>query len=734
MTAAGPTLFHRDEDQPLAARMRPRTLDEFVGQAHILGPGRLLRRAIAADQLSSVILYGPPGTGKTTLARVIANTTSARFTSLNAVLGGVKDIREAVAEAQEQQRAGRRTILFVDEVHRFNKAQQDALLPWVENGTVTLIGATTENPYFEVNKALVSRSRVFQLKPLTDDDLRAVAAHALADPVRGYGRRPVRLEEDALEHLVGVANGDARSLLNALELAVETTSSNDDGVLLITRRVAEESIQQRAVLYDKEGDAHFDTISAFIKSVRGSDPDAALYWLAKMVYAGEDPRFILRRLLILASEDVGLADPGALSVVTAAAQAYDYVGLPEGRYHLAQATLYLATAPKSNSTMGFFDALDAVGKEREGEVPNHLRDGNRDAEGFGHGAGYAYPHAYRDHWVAQQYLPDALQAKVFYQPSDQGHEARVRDEVARRREAQLAAMLEDAERAPVEVLTASPTDRARDRWLERTVSSAGARLARVRDALFEAARVQRHHLLLDVAAGSGLLVWEGVRRTPEGQVWAATADPTHVAALRQQASRLAELERPVVIEAGVRDLAGAVAALDPALRFDRVFGRGALAEVSDPGAWLAEIAALLTPDGAVLLAETDAARAQRLAPLVDWSDAEALGARVRQAEATLYADVAAWDEARWGGLAAAAGVTLASTEDVVIHGDQRLTPEAVARWFGEPEAPGAYARALAAALSPDEIDEVARRYRLRFAGQVVPWRTVVAVGRLARRG
>ncbi|MDA0700053.1 MAG: AAA family ATPase, partial [bacterium] len=497
MITLEPTLFHRDDDQPLAARLRPRTLAEYVGQDHILGPGRLLRRAIQADQLSSVILYGPPGTGKTTLARVIANSTRARFTSLNAVLGGVKDIREAVAEAQEQQRVGRRTILFVDEVHRFNKAQQDALLPWVENGTVTLIGATTENPYFEVNKALVSRSRVFQLKPLTDDDLRTVAAHALADPTRGYGGRDVQLASDALNHLVGVANGDARSLLNALELAVETTSPDEHGVTHVTRRVAEESIQQRAVLYDKEGDAHFDTISAFIKSVRGSDPDAALYWLAKMVYAGEDPRFILRRLLILASEDVGLADPQALGVVAAAAQAYDYVGLPEGRYHLAQATLYLATAAKSNSTMGFFDALDAVGKERTGEVPNHLRDGNRDAEGFGHGAGYAYPHAYRDHWVAQQYLPDALQAKVFYQPSGEGYEARVRDEVARRREAQLAAMLEEEARAPVEVLTTSPTDRARDRWLERTVSSAGARLARVRDALFEEARPQRHHVLLD---------------------------------------------------------------------------------------------------------------------------------------------------------------------------------------------------------------------------------------------
>ena len=731
MTAS---LFARPQDEPLAARMRPRTLDEFIGQDHILGHGRLLRRAIAADQLSSVIFYGPPGTGKTTLARVIANSTSAHFIAINAVLGGVKDIREAVAEAQAQQRAGRRTILFVDEVHRFNKAQQDALLPWVENGTVVLIGATTENPYFEVNKALVSRSRVFQLKPLTDDDLRAVAAQALGDPERGYGRRSVRLDDDALAHLVDVANGDARSLLNALELAIDTTSPNSDGVTHITRSVAEESIQQRAVLYDKEGDAHFDTISAFIKSVRGSDPDAALYWLAKMVYAGEDPRFILRRLLILASEDVGLADPQALGVVAAAAQAYDYVGLPEGRYHLAQATLYLSTAPKSNSAMGFFDALDAVGKEREGEVPSHLRDASRDAEGFGHGAGYAYPHAYRDHWVAQQYLPDALQAKVFYQPSGQGREAGVRDEVARRREAQLAAMLEDDGRAPAEVLTASPRDRARERWLERTVSSTGARLARVRDALFEEARVQRHHTLLDVAAGSGLLVWEAVRRTPEGQVWAVTADPMHAEALRQQAARLDELARPVVLEAAVAAVPDALAAADPAMRFDRLLGRSALAALDDPATWLARVAALLTPGGAVVLAETDAARAQRLSALVDWGDDTALGDRVAAAEEALHAGAPAWDEAGWRTLAEDAGLTLAAARDVVVRGDQRITPAALDRWFGAPGAPGAYATALASVLEPPEVEEVARRYRRRFADQVVPWRTVVGLARLERAG
>ena len=390
----------------------------------------MLRRAIQADQLSSVIFYGPPGTGKTTLARIIANTTRAHFIAINAVLAGVADIRAAIAEAQERRgMQGQRTILFVDEVHRFNKAQQDALLPWVENGTVILIGATTENPYFEVNKALVSRSRIFQLKPLTVDDLYGIARQALADPERGYGRLNVRVEDNALDHLVDVANGDARGVLNALELAVETTPPDADGVIRVTREVAEESIQRRAVLYDKEGDVHYDTISAFIKSLRGSDPDAALYWMARMVYAGEDPRFIFRRMIIFAGEDVGMADPNAVRVVMACAQAFDYVGMPEGRFHLAEAAIYLATAPKSNSGFAFFDALTTVEKEREAEVPAHLRDANRDKEGFGHGEGYLYPHAYRDHWVAQQYLPDALQGRVFYQPGQLGYEKAIAEQV-----------------------------------------------------------------------------------------------------------------------------------------------------------------------------------------------------------------------------------------------------------------------------------------------------------------
>jgi putative ATPase len=429
----------RRDRAPLADRMRPRTLDEFVGQDHILGEGKLLRRAIEADRVTSVIFYGPPGTGKTTLARIIANTTEATFTSMNAVLSGVKDIREAVQKAKNRlKHHQQRTILFVDEVHRFNTSQQDALLPHVENGTVVFIGATTENPYFEVNNALVSRSRVFELDTLDDDALRQVAAMALTDEERGYGDLDVRVTEDALAHLIDTANGDARSLLNALELAVETTepapAAEGGDAIHIDLQVAEDSIQQRAVLYDKEGDAHFDTISAFIKSLRGSDPDAALYWLARMIYAGEDPRFILRRMLIFAAEDVGLADPQALQVVQSAATGFDYVGMPEGQFMIAEACLYLATAPKSNTAFSYFDALDYVREEQTEEVPNPLKDANRDKEGLGHGKGYKYPHAYREHYTPQQYLPDGMQGTYFYEPSGQGYEQDVAERLAKWRE------------------------------------------------------------------------------------------------------------------------------------------------------------------------------------------------------------------------------------------------------------------------------------------------------------
>jgi len=420
-------------EAPLAARMRPRTLDEFVGQEDIVGPGRLLRRAIEADKLfSSLILWGPPGTGKTTLAQIIANSTRSHFETISAVLAGVADLRKIIAGAKERRKLHNlRTTLFVDEVHRWNKAQQDALLPHVEDGTIVLIGATTENPYFEVIGALVSRSRIFQLKALSDEDSRRVILRAIADPERGYGKRDVIVEDDALAHLVNIAGGDARNALNALELAVETTPSAPDGAIRITLEVAQESIQRRAVLYDKDGDAHYDTISAFIKSVRGSDPDAALYWLAKMLYAGESPRFILRRLLILSGEDIGLADPMGLVVANAAAQAFEYVGLPEGIYPIVEATLYLATAPKSNSANDYFKAFAKVEAEGKVDVPRHLQDANRDAKGLGHGEGYLYPHDAEGHHLGQQYLPTAVLGSYFYKPSEEGYEAQVKERLAR---------------------------------------------------------------------------------------------------------------------------------------------------------------------------------------------------------------------------------------------------------------------------------------------------------------
>lgn len=412
-------------EAPLAARMRPRTLEEFVGQEHIVGEGRLLRRAIQADRLSSLIFWGPAGTGKTTLASIIANTTASHFAALSAVLAGVADLRQVIAEAKERRNLyGRRTILLIDEIHRWNKAQQDAMLPHVEDGTVILVGATTENPYFSVIAPLVSRSRIFQLEPLSQDDLRVILQSALDDPERGYGQRRIDVTDEAVAHIVNMAGGDARNALNALELAVETTPP-DAGVIHIDLAVAEESIQRRALRYDRGGDEHYDTISAFIKSIRGSDPDAALYWLAKMIYAGEDPRFIARRLVVHASEDIGLADPLALVVATAAAHAVEYVGLPEARLNLAEATLYLATAPKSNSVLSITQALEDVEREGEIEVPDHLKDASRDAEGLGHGQGYRYPHDFAGHHVAQQYLPAALQGRRWYQPGDQGYEREV---------------------------------------------------------------------------------------------------------------------------------------------------------------------------------------------------------------------------------------------------------------------------------------------------------------------
>ena len=415
-------------EAPLAARMRPRTLEEFVGQEEIIGEGRLLRRAVKADRLfSSIILCGPPGSGKTTLARLIANYSQSYFVTMSAVMAGKADLRKVIAETRDRRRLyNKRTILFIDEVHRWNRAQQDALLPSIESGLIILIGATTQNPYFDVIPALVSRSRIFTLKPLNNEQLSIIFDFTLAESERGYGKRNIKVSDEAKAHLVNMANGDARSLLNALELAVESTGSDPSGAVIIDLQIAQDSIQRRAIRYDKNMDEHYDTISAFIKSVRGSDPDAALYWLAKMIKAGEDPRFILRRLLILAGEDIGLADPQALQVASAAASAFEYVGLPEGIYPIVEATLYLATAPKSNSASGYFKAAKLIEAEGAQPVPIHLMDANRDAKGFGHGKGYKYPHNYPGHFTEQQYLPDAVQGKKFYQPSDEGYEARIK--------------------------------------------------------------------------------------------------------------------------------------------------------------------------------------------------------------------------------------------------------------------------------------------------------------------
>lgn len=415
-----------EREAPLAYRMRPRSFDEFAGQQHIVGPGKLLRRAIEADRLTSIVLWGPAGSGKTALAGIIANSTASHFATMNAVLDGIKDLREIVEAAKERRNLhGQRTVLFIDEIHRWNKAQQDALLPHVERGAVILVGATTENPYFEVIRPLLSRSRVFRLEPLTTDDLRWLMRQALADERRGLGSKQIEVTEEAEAHLIRIADGDARTMLNALELAALTTPPGEDGVIRIDLEAAQESIQQRAVRYDKGADEHYDTISAFIKSVRGTDPDAALYWLAKMIVAGEDPRFIMRRLLILAGEDIGLADPNGVVVTSACATAFEWTGLPEGLYHLALATLYLATAPKSNSAGAFFKARADVEQGESTVVPVHLRTSPQNPSADH--PEYVYPHDYPNHYVEQQYLPDGVQGRRWYEPSGVGYEAQIRE-------------------------------------------------------------------------------------------------------------------------------------------------------------------------------------------------------------------------------------------------------------------------------------------------------------------
>ena len=418
-----------ENEAPLASRMRPVTLEEVAGQEHIIGKDKLLYRAIKADKLGSVIFYGPPGTGKTTLAKVIANTTSARFKQINATVAGKKDMEEVVKEAQQHLGMyGKKTILFVDEIHRFNKGQQDYLLPFVEDGTLILIGATTENPYFEVNSALLSRSIVFELKPLEKEDICKILERAVSDCERGMGSYHAELHEDAKSFLADIAGGDARAALNALELGILTTQKSEDGKIHIDLETASQCIQKRVVRYDKTGDNHYDTTSAFIKSMRGSDPDAAAFYLAKMLYAGEDIKFIARRIMICAAEDVGNADPQALQVAVAAAQAVERLGMPEAQIPLAQAVTYVASAPKSNAAyMAIAEAMEAV-KNTKTTVPVHLQDSHyKGAAKMGHGAGYKYAHDYPNHYVEQQYMPSELKGRVFYNPTENGYEQNIRD-------------------------------------------------------------------------------------------------------------------------------------------------------------------------------------------------------------------------------------------------------------------------------------------------------------------
>jgi putative ATPase len=423
------------QNAPLADRMRPNTISEFVGQSHILGEGKFLNRAIKADRINSMIFYGPPGTGKTTLAMIIANSTNKNFEKLSAVTSGVKDIREVINKAEEGLKLyNKRTILFIDEIHRFNKSQQDALLPFVERGIIILIGATTENPYFEVNKALLSRMMVIPLKSLTEEDIHKIIVNGLANKEKGLGNYMVEISSEAMDYLVTISDGDGRLALNSLEIAVLSTPKDDKGIINIDLDTIKECLLVKSAKYDKGGDEHYDTISAFIKSMRGSDPDAALYWLAKMINAGEDPKFIARRIIICASEDVGNADPEALTIAVSAFNAVNAIGMPEGRIILAQAAVYVACAPKSNASyLGINKALDDVRNKKMGKVPNHLKDASyKGANNLGHGKGYKYPHSYKNSYVKQQYLPDEFKDVKYYEPTDNGYEKIIKENLSKR--------------------------------------------------------------------------------------------------------------------------------------------------------------------------------------------------------------------------------------------------------------------------------------------------------------
>lgn len=674
--------------EPLAARMRPRVIDEYIGQEHIIGQGKLLRRLIQADRVSSLIFYGPPGTGKTTLASVIANTTKSRFVVLNAVLSGVKQLREALDDAaREQNLYGNKTILFVDEVHRWNKSQQDALLPWVENGTVVLIGATTENPYFEVNPALVSRSRIFRLKKMQSKEMIQVIKQTLDDTKRGYGTFDVHLDADAEAHLIKTADGDARNLLNALELAIETTPDQfppERGSLInVNLKTAEESIQEKAVLYDKEGDFHYDIISAFIKSIRGSDPDAVLYWLSRMIQAGENPRFIFRRMLISACEDIGLADPNALRVVESAATSFDRVGLPEGRFMLSQAALYLATAEKSNSNLGLFDALSSVEKESSQDVPNHLKDAGRDSKSFGHGKGYLYPHAFRDHWTAQQYLPDGLQGRIFYHPSNQGYESEIRDKVLRNREIQLEKAVSHQFD---ENFSWTPDNFKQSEWIKRAEKGQSEKELVIRDALFSESSLRRHSNILVIEEKSALVYWEALRISPEGGIYLLSDSEKvsqHISHYFQE-NNIDDI--PMVIRGNRQNLneLNVLVKKNTGLEFDFIVGRQLFSIQSDARMLLQNLKKIIAIEGEISFSQTDFLASSTLVSLLKGSDfPQQLLNRLVEVEDKMVTTVPAYlfDSQKVAQLAESAGMKLYKSEKLLFEHSIQITGDLIEQWL-----------------------------------------------------
>lgn len=717
-----------NESEPLAHKLRPQSIEEFFGQEHILGEGRLLRRAIKADQLSSLIFYGPPGTGKTTLARVIANSTKSAFITMNAVLSGVKQLRDAIKEASDYRDLyDRKTILFVDEVHRWNKAQQDALLPWVENGVVILIGATTENPYFEVNSALVSRSRVFQLKKLTNSDLKQIADNAVENKDRGYGNFNVQFQKGALEHLIDTAAGDARSLLNSIQLAVETTPAKFPPAfgekIYITTTIAEESIQKKVVLYDKEGDYHYDTISAFIKSIRGSDPDAVLYWLAKMVRAGEDPKFIFRRMLISASEDIGLADPQALQVTNAAAAAFDRIGMPEGRFHLTQAALYLATAPKSNSTLAFFDALAVV--EQDYEVPNHLRDDNRDKKQFDHGEGYLYPHAYKNHWTAQQYLPSEMQGKIFYTPGTEGYEGSIRDDIIRKREIQLEQALKVQS---VEQLTYSPENKKKEQWLRRAEANQAEILEQIRKELFSDLKIPRHSRILDINSGSGLFVWEALRKAPEGGVWAVPFSENHGELIRHFAEQLELPERPEIIPCTLKDFPGKITEIaGNKTQFELISFRDLFKTSSDIEELLSLIYDKSAKDGTILFSQKIPDGSSRLSDFITFTNEETKNIFLK-AEKELFSRFRQPDKTRILKTAEKLKINRSINKTVNLSETRIIKNEEIEKWFSLGENLTNYGTIIIELYNQQELTSIKKELN-QIKNREILWTTTVLLFR-----